>query len=100
AESLKPSSQSSVTTNPTTSLNCHSTVIRQRGRASATSGTSHTEYCGLHTFVVNRKATTARKANCANRGRNGAIRPSIATPINAASSTTATAKPGGDQPGA
>ncbi len=44
------------------------------GIASTASGTSHSEYCGLHTLFTSRKPATKRKASCATRGRRGAVR--------------------------
>jgi len=48
--------------------------IRVCGIASTASGTSHSEYCGLHTLFTRRKPATRRKASCATRGRRGALR--------------------------
>lgn len=47
--------------------------IRVCGIASTASGTSHSEYCGLHTLLTSRNPATMRKANCATRGRRGAF---------------------------
>jgi hypothetical protein len=47
-----------VTIQTAISLNCHRRLTRHLGRASASNGTSHSEYCGLHTFVVSRNAAT------------------------------------------
>ena len=47
---------------------------RQRGRASTSSGTSHMEYCGLHTLFVIMKASVARNATWPTRGVRGAAK--------------------------
>src|SRR5690348_17302591 len=94
-----PSNNVNVRNQTAISTNCQITVTRHRGRASARSGTSHSEYCGLHTFVVSKKASTARNASCARRGRTGAYKPSHTTAINAMINTSATAAPGGFQYG-
>lgn len=53
---------------------------RQRGIARTASGTSHSEYCGLHTLFVSRNTATTRKHSCASRGRRGAVSATYATP--------------------
>ncbi|KXP08264.1 hypothetical protein AXK57_17550 [Tsukamurella pulmonis] len=55
------------------SIVIQATRIRVCGIASTASGTSHSEYCGLHTLFTNRKPATSRKASCATRGRRGAF---------------------------
>ena len=44
------------------------------GIASTASGTSQSEYCGLHTLLTRRKPATRRNASCATLGRRGAFR--------------------------
>ncbi len=80
-----------------TSANCQTRFSRHRGRASATSGTNQIEYCGLHTLVVSRNASTDKKASWASRGLTGASSASQATPPSAPSSKNATATPDGVQ---
>ena len=48
-----------------------------RGRPA---GSSHSEYCGLHTLFSSRNPATSRKASWATRGRTGAASASQATP--------------------
>ncbi len=50
----------------------HASSRRVCGMASTASGTSHSEYCGLHTLLTSRNPATIRKATCATRGRRGA----------------------------
>lgn len=47
--------------------------IRVCGIASTASGTSHSEYCGLHTLLTSRNPATSRNASCATLGRRGAL---------------------------
>ncbi len=80
---------------------CQASSARQDGRASTASGSSHSEYCGLHTLLVSRNAATTRKSNCGNRGLRGATRPSPSTP-QSATSTASVAIPftwGAEPPG-
>src|SRR5207249_7646908 len=95
-----PSNNVNVRNQTATSTNCHTSVMRHRGRASAISGTSHNEYRRLAPFVVSRNGSTARNASCAKRGRVGAYSPSHTTPSKAMINTSATAAPGGTQYGA
>ncbi len=55
------------------SIVIHANRIRVCGIASTASGTSHSEYCGLHTLFTRRNPATMRNANCATRGRRGAL---------------------------
>ncbi|KID28608.1 hypothetical protein JD82_03503 [Prauserella rugosa] len=61
------------------SISIHVSNSRHRGIASTANGTSHSEYCGLHTLLVSRNAATTRKHNCATRGRLGAVKATYAT---------------------
>ena len=56
-------------THTSASIVIHASRIRRCGNASTASGTSHSEYCGLHTLFVNRNAATTRNATCVRRGR-------------------------------
>ena len=66
----------------------HVSSSRTRGTASTASGTSHSEYCGLHTLLVSRKNATTRNANCATRGVTGAVRPITRTTRHASANST------------
>ena len=68
---------------------CQASSAFQDGRASTASGSSHSEYCGLHTLLVSRNAATARNSSCGSRGRRGASRPSASTATSATSTATA-----------
>lgn len=70
-------------------MTCQASSARQDGRASTASGSSHSEYCGLHTLLVSRNAATARKSSCGSRGRRGASRPRASTPASATSTLSA-----------
>ena len=59
-----------------------------RGIASTASGTSHNEYCGLHTLLVSRKNATMRNASCAMRGDFGAVRPIARTATQPSANST------------
>jgi hypothetical protein len=71
------------------SVTCQASSTRQDGRASTASGSSQSEYCGLHTLLVSRNAATTRNSSCGSRGRRGAVSASAATAASA--STTAAA---------
>ena len=64
--------------------------MRRCGSASTASGTSHNENCGLHTLLVSRKTATTRNANCATRGRCGAVNAMKAIPAQHNMKTTVT----------
>ncbi len=51
-----PGTSSIVGTQTSASVACQSSSERQRGRASTASGSSHSEYCGLHTLFSSRNA--------------------------------------------
>lgn len=70
------------------SIVIHASRIRRCGRASTASGTSHSEYWGLHTLLVSRNAATTRKHNWARRGRRGAVHASHAMPPQAAANSS------------
>ena len=57
----------------------HDTSNHTRGTASTASGTSHSEYCGLHTLLVSRNTATMRNASCAIRGVVRAVSPMAST---------------------
>ena len=48
---------------------------RQRGRASATSGSSHRTYCGEYTLLTSRKPTTIRNAELRDPRRTAGLQP-------------------------
>src|SRR5579862_9685245 len=58
---------------------CQARYDHSRGRASTTSGTSQTTYCGDQTLLASRNAASTRKNTCGTRGRRGAVR--ISTPM-------------------
>ena len=66
------------------SVACQASSARQDGRASTASGTSHSEYCGLHTLLVTRKPTSSRNSSCGSRGLTRAPSASAATPTHTA----------------
>ena len=78
-----PRNHSSRGTQSTHSVACQIRYARQDGRASTASGTSHSEYCGLHTLFVSRNPATVRNSSCGSRGRRGARRASSTTPASA-----------------
>jgi hypothetical protein len=51
------------------SVACQARNIRQDGRASTASGTSHSEYCGLQTLFASRNTAAVRNSTCGSRGR-------------------------------
>ena len=57
------------------SIVIHASRSRVCGIASTASGTSHSEYCGLHTLLNSRKNATVRNRICATRGSRGASSP-------------------------
>ena len=67
-----PRYQSIRGTHSSASAACQSSSERHFGRASTASGSSHSEYCGLHTLLSSRNPATSRKASWATRGRTGA----------------------------
>jgi hypothetical protein len=71
------------------SVTCQASSARQDGRASTASGSSQSEYCGLHTLLVSRNSATTRNSSCGSRGRRGAISPSANTAASAISTVTA-----------
>src|SRR5262249_15243257 len=66
-----------------TSAACHTRKPVSLGRASTTSGTSQTTYCGDQTLLVTKNAAVSRKISCSNRGRLGAATASAMTPTQA-----------------
>ena len=67
-------------THSSASNTIHGSRTRALGIASTASGTSHSEYCGLHTLLVSRNAAMTRKDSCAIRGQRGAVSPMTSTP--------------------
>jgi len=86
----EPRYQRSRGTHSNASVACHSSSERHFGRARTASGSSHSEYCGLHTLFRSRNPATSRNATCATRGRTGAASVSHAAPARKASIRTAT----------
>src|SRR4029450_2945445 len=70
------------------STTIHSSTVRQRAIASTASGTSHSEYCGLHTLFVTRNPATTRNVSDATRGRRGAVTAITATATQTTAHTT------------
>src|SRR3546814_9966419 len=66
----------------------HASRSLRCGKANTASGTSHREYCGLHTLFVSRKPATNRKHSCATRGRRCAVRATYPTPIQTATNSS------------
>ena len=66
----------------------HGSSTFTRGTASTASGTSHSEYCGLHTLLVSRKNATIRNANWAMRGVVAAVSPITSTATQPAANNT------------
>src|SRR5882762_7275674 len=61
----------------------------QRGMASTASGSSHSEYCGLHTLLVSRNAAITSRHTWASRGRVGADIVTQAMPAQQSRNSTA-----------
>src|SRR6516162_10430005 len=72
-----------------TSAACHTAYAQNRGRASTTSGTSQTTYCGDHTLLLSRKTASTRRNTWGTRGRRGAVRISAAMSTHPAAKTAA-----------
>src|SRR6516162_6455126 len=72
-----------------TSAACQTAYAQNRGRASTTSGTSQTTYCGDHTLLASRNTARTRKNTCGTRGRRGAARISTAMSTQPNANTTA-----------
>jgi hypothetical protein len=83
-----PRNHSSRGTQTRHSVTCQASSTRQDGRASTASGSSQSEYCGLHTLLVSRNAATTRNSSCGSRGRRGAASPSTNTAASASTTVT------------
>ena len=66
----------------------HGNSTFTRGTASTASGTSHSEYWGLHTLLVRRKIATMRNASCAMRGVVAAVKPITRTATQPSANST------------